>query len=68
MSIREADNPVNSVRLIHTASRSSGPAARQPTFDWKATDKYQKLCNFEIKVKNIFITNTIIHRETRGSQ
>ena len=36
---------------------SSGPAQRQPTFDWKAKDKYQELVNFETEVKNIFMTN-----------
>ena len=27
------------------------------TFDWKATDKYHGLCNFEIEVNKIFMTN-----------
>ena len=54
MAIREADNPVNSARPIHTTARLDSLAWRQPTFYWKMRDKYQELCNFETEVKNIF--------------
>ena len=57
MPIREADNLVNNTRQVHAAPRS-GSSAQQPTCDWKAADKYQILCNFEIKAKNIFMTNS----------
>ena len=65
MAVREADNPVNSARIIHAMPGSDGPALGQPLVDWKMADKYQNLCNFEVEVKNIFMT---IHRRLRGSQ
>ena len=68
MAVREADNPVNYAGQVHTMSRSNGPVLRHPVFDWKATDKYQELCNFEIEVKNIFITNNYNTQELTGSQ
>ena len=57
MMVREADNLVNSARPIHTVPGLGSLTLRQPTFDWKAADKYQELCNFETEVKNIFMTN-----------
>ena len=51
MTGREAYNLVNNVRLVHTAPMSDGPALKQSTFGWKAADKYQEPCNFEIEVK-----------------
>ena len=40
IAVREAGNPVNSAKPVHTKPRSDCPALRQPTFDWKAADKY----------------------------
>ena len=57
MAIREADNQVNSARPIHTMPNSGHQVLRQPLFHWKAADKHQKQCNFEIEVKNIFMTD-----------
>ena len=54
MAVREPDNLVNSVR---PTPRSDSQVLRQPMFDWKAAHKYQEPCNFEIEVKNIFMTN-----------
>ena len=56
MAVRERHNLVNNARSMHTVSRSSGPALRHPMFDWKASDKYQVMHNFEIEEKNIAIT------------
>ena len=39
ITVREAGNLTNNARLIHTVPRSSGQMLRQPTFDWKASDK-----------------------------
>ena len=57
MAVREADNLVNNARSVHAASRSGSPALKHCTFSWKAGDKYLELCKFEIRVKNIFMTN-----------
>ena len=54
MATREAENPVNNARPVHTAPRSGGLASNQSTFDWKAADKYQELYNFWNKGKNHF--------------
>ena len=45
-----------------------GPALRQPTFDWKAEDKYQKPCIFKIGVKNIFMTKHHNSQESKRVQ
>ena len=34
-----------------------GPTFKQTMFDWKMPDKYHRLCNFKIDIKNIFHTN-----------
>ena len=39
MAVRDTDSLVNNVRPMQTMSRSSDPVLRQPTFDWKATNK-----------------------------
>ena len=36
--------------------RHGRPALRQPTFNWKAPDKYAELLNFEMEVLNILYT------------
>ena len=38
---------------------------KQPTFDWKAPDKHHELCNFEIQVKDIFLTNNYNIQESK---
>ena len=38
------------------SASTSEPSMKQPTFDWKAKDKYNELLNFEMVVKNIFMT------------
>ena len=65
MAVRVADNPVTSARPVHTMPRSGGLALRQPMFDLKAAEKYQELCNFEIKVKNTFMINYYNTQESR---
>ena len=57
MALREADNQVNNARTIHTNSRSEIQALRQSTFCWKVDNEYHEMCNFEMEVKNIFMTN-----------
>ena len=57
MAVRKVDTCVNNARPIHTVPISGDPILCQPTFDWKATDKDQEIFNFEVKVKNIFMTN-----------
>ena len=57
MAIREADNPVSKARPVQAVLKSDSPALKLTTFDWKWADKYQELCNFEIEVKNTFMTD-----------
>ena len=40
------------------------PMQKQPTFDWKAPDKYNKLCNFEIEVKMYFYQIIIKYKKS----
>ena len=54
MAVIEAENPVNSAWSVHVMPRTP---LKQPTFNLKAADKYQGLCNFAIELKNIFMTN-----------
>ena len=54
--IRVMDNLVNNAKPINAMPRLGNPALRQPIFDWKVANKYQKLCDFEIEVWNIFMT------------
>ena len=51
MAVEEAENPVNSSKPVQGIPRTSGPAQKQPIFDWKVTDKHQEVQNFEIEVK-----------------
>ena len=41
-------------------------ALRPPMIDWEEVDKYQELCNFEIEVKNIFITHNYNTQESES--
>ena len=43
MAVKEAENPVTAARSVQVMLGTSGPLLRQPTFDWKASDKYQEL-------------------------
>ena len=61
LAIREVDNSVNNARPVYTTSRS-GPALKQPMFDWKSGDKYKELCYFEIEVKNSQLIATICRK------
>ena len=42
------------VSTLSMSTSHSGPALKQLTFNLKAQDKYNKLLNFEIKLKSIF--------------
>ena len=41
-----------------TSTRICGPPCSQTTFNWKAQEKYNELLNFEMEVKNIFMTKS----------
>ena len=58
MAVREAEIPANTTRPALAMPKTGGPVLKQPTFDWKAIDKYIELCNFEIEVKTSFLTAT----------
>ena len=64
MAIREGDSPVSNVTPVHAVPSSGSPALKQPAFELKAKDKYEELCNFEIEVKNIFLTNSYNTQES----
>ena len=57
LAVREVDTPVNNAKLVHAALRSGSLALCKPTFNWKVADKCQEVCDFEIEVNNIFMTN-----------
>ena len=58
MSVRKEKGPAERRRPALVASKASGPALRQPTFGWIAQDKYNKLTNFTIEVRIIFIVKS----------
>ena len=66
MVIREVGNLAKKARPVHAASSLCGQALCQPTIDWRVADQSQKLCSFEIGVKNIFILIATIHGNVRG--
>ena len=39
MALRETGEPAKNRRPVYAVPRGSGPALRQPTFDWKVQDK-----------------------------
>ena len=39
ISVKETENPVNTVRLVKVMPRTCDPALKQPLFDWTVTDK-----------------------------
>ena len=43
MTVEEAENAVNSVTSVYVMPKAGVPALKWPTFDRKATDKYQEL-------------------------
>ena len=63
-------DPVNADRSMQEMPRTGGgPALKQPTFDdCEAVDKNQELYNFEMEVKNIFITNSYNIQDNKRSQ
>ena len=42
MAVKESENPVNAAILVHIMPTTGSPALKQPTFDLKATKKYQE--------------------------
>ena len=65
IAVREVDHPFNNARPKHKTPRSGGPALGQPTFNWKTIDKYHEVYNFEIKVKNIPMTDNYNMKESK---
>ena len=63
MALRDAHaEPTSDVSMASVGEthrhRYGRQALRQPSFDWKAPDKYVELLNFEIEVVNILQTRT----------
>ena len=53
----------NNQRVQNVGPKISGPLMKQPTFHWSSTDKYAKLRNFRMEVKNMFQNNNINQAE-----
>ena len=58
MAMRGAEGPAKIRRPVYMVPRANGPALTQPTFDWKAQNKYNELNNFRTEARNIFIMNS----------
>ena len=41
-------------RTLNVGPRLGGSTMKQPTFNWEAEDKYNKLKNLRLEVNNIF--------------
>ena len=65
MAVREAGSPTENIRTAQLTPRTSGTILKQPTISWKAQDKYNKLHNSEIEVKNIVLTNSYDMQESK---
>ena len=46
------------IRTTQTTSWMSVTMLKQSTFDWQISDKSNGLHNFEIEIRNIFLTNS----------
>ena len=60
-AVSEAAGPERTNGAANAAcmsARTSGPALKQPTFNWNAQEKCNKLLNFEMEVQNIFMTKS----------
>ena len=64
MTVRGAEGPTESRRPAHMVPRTTGQVLTQPIFDWKAQDNYNKLSNFKIEVRNIFMAKFYIIEES----
>ena len=51
-------NKSNNAAMAVTSmsDKNSRPVLKLPTFNWKAQDEYGELLNFEMEVKNIFMS------------
>ena len=49
---------VNVARSLQIMPKRGGLALKQPTFNWKAENKYHELWNFKIEVKVFLMTNS----------
>ena len=43
MTVIDAENTVNTARIVYVMPRMGSPTLKQPTFNWKAADKYLEL-------------------------
>ena len=58
VAVKEGKHPVNTARSVEVMPRTGGPALKQATFDSKAAANTKNYETFEIKVKNIIMTNS----------
>ena len=58
MAVREVVNHFETAGTVQPTPRTSRPDEKQPTVHWTAPDNYNKLNDFEIKVRNILLTNS----------
>ena len=63
VALTEADTgPTSATNMANVGEmhsyRYGRPALRQPSFDWKAPDKYVELLSFEMEVMNLLYTKT----------
>ena len=56
--VRETEVLTKVRKVMHAAPRVSRPSLKQPTFNWKVTDKYDELIIFEMDVRNIFMMDS----------
>ena len=42
MAVKEAENPVSTAKSVYVMARTGGLKLKQPTFNWKAVDKYHE--------------------------
>ena len=67
MAVKERHIPVNTTKPAPAKTKTGCPVLNHPLLKWKSPDKYLGLCNFEVKVKNIFLTNRYNIQESKNS-
>ena len=65
MAVREAKDTYESRRAMQAVPKVSGQTLRQTTINWKSQDKFNKLKNFKIKVRNILMMNSYNIEESK---
>ena len=66
MVVARAENSTRHERTQNAGPRIGRPMMKQPTFNWKAKDKYNELKNFSLEVNYVFKSYNMIQTVPRN--